>query len=458
MGAVAQVASTVITGAGTTVTATLTTTSGNLLYCCGFQEADNAATFTAPSHTFTDRGSIREAVLTARITHGEALAIPGGSTTVTATFAGSGPFREIVMVECSGLATSAAVDDDDETTDTGTNPTSTATMTSTVTAGLGLAFGVDLQSTGLTPGSGWSDHALYFNSATEYTIRLQKKTISATGSVTSNFGNTTLSRTVATHILLKDDTGPVAQKITELGARGTPAMTDLLYLINDPAGTPTDKKCSLTQLLAGFIKPPVVTRITATGSGTYTPTAGMVKVLVRAQGGGGGGRSATATDEAGGGGGGGGYVEKLYDASFIGASKGYSVGAGGAANAAGSDTTFNTTSLVAGGGGTGSVTGSSTTLGTQAAGGAGGTATGGDINIPGEPGGRGTIYSTTHGRGGYGGDSHLGTGGAPGVSDSAGAAGTGKGSGGAGGHASGTTDRAGGAGMNGTIEFWEFID
>lgn len=120
----------------------------------------------------------------------------------------------------------------------------------------------------------------------------------------------------------------------------------------------------LNALTAVPINKMSVQRVTASGAGTYTPTAGMKYVIVCAQaagGGAGGAANAAATQFAfGAGGGGGEYIEALFAASDIGASKAYSVGAkgtGGTAGAnngtAGGNTTFNTTWIAATGGGAG---------------------------------------------------------------------------------------------------------
>lgn len=100
-----------------------------------------------------------------------------------------------------------------------------------------------------------------------------------------------------------------------------------------------------------------IQRVTATGAGTYTPSAGMVAVMVCCQGGGGGGGGASATGAGeisfGAGGGGGEYIEALFTAAQIGASKPYVVGAGGAggtggsSGAAGVATTFNSSWVIA---------------------------------------------------------------------------------------------------------------
>jgi hypothetical protein len=241
------------------------------------------------------------------------------------------------------------------------------------------------------------------------------------------------------------------QKITELTALTTPAGEDLLAIVDDPAGTPVTKKITLTNLLTLFLSN-VVVQILTSSSGTYTPTASMKKALVIAVGPGGDGGAITLADESSGGGGGGGTVIKLFTAADVGASKPYAVG-----QTSGNNTTWNTTTLVASSGANGSATGNTVVVGAGAAGGAGGAASGGDLNIPGEPGYRAIIYSTTHGSGGQGGSSVFGHGGAESGSEAAGVNGTAYGGGGGGAHTATDVNRSGGTGAAGVIYVIEFL-
>lgn len=241
------------------------------------------------------------------------------------------------------------------------------------------------------------------------------------------------------------------QKITQLTALTTPATEDLLAIVDDPSGTPITKKVTLANLLTLFVTN-VVVQVLTSASGTYTPTTGMKKCLMIAVGPGGNGANITGADDASGGGGGGGTAIKLFTAADIGASKPYTVG-----QSSGNNTTLNTTTLVANSGSNGSATGNNATLGANAAGGAGGTASGGDLNIPGEPGQRSITYSTTHGSGGAGGSSVYGHGGAASGSDAAGNNGAAYGGGGSGAHTSADADRNGGTGAAGVIYVIEFL-
>lgn len=243
------------------------------------------------------------------------------------------------------------------------------------------------------------------------------------------------------------------QKITELTALTTPALEDLLAIVDDPSGTPVTKKITIENLIAGLFLGNVVIQTLTSSSGTYTPTAKMKKVWMIAVGPGGNGGNITAADEASGGGGGGGCAIKLFSAADIGASKPYTVG-----QSSGNNTTLNTTTLVANSGSNGAVTGNTTTVGVGAAGGAGGTASGGDLNIPGEPGQRAIIYSTTHGCGGAGGSSAFGNGGAESGTEAAGNNGTAYGGGGGGAHTANDTNRNGGTGAAGVIYAIEFLN
>lgn len=193
---------------------------------------------------------------------------------------------------------------------------------------------------------------------------------------------------------------------------------------------------------------------TFTASGTYTPSTGMVSCLVICVGGGGAGAGGIATDAAGGGGGGGGTAIKLVDAATVGASQSVTVAA--TSTGAGNSSSFGAI-LSATGGGVGATTGTSTTVGVNAAGGAGGVGSGGDLNLTGSPGDRGIIFSTNNGIGGTGGSSAYGGGGAGGGSNTAGSAGQNYGGGGGGGHATGAADRTGGDGAAGVVYVIEYI-
>lgn len=179
-------------------------------------------------------------------------------------------------------------------------------------------------------------------------------------------------------------------------------------------------------------------------SGTsYTVPAGCTKIYVEAVGGGGGGMYVNGGAAAGGGAGG--FCAKFFDVT-PGNTYSYVVGAGGAGGSsptAGGNTTFTVgaVTMTAGGG----------ALGNTAA---GGTATGGDINIRGNAGIRG---SGSTGSGGNGGSGIFGGGGVGGTSgsQSGGSASANSGAGGGGAYSSGTT-QLGGAGGSGFIRIWEY--
>ncbi len=223
-----------------------------------------------------------------------------------------------------------------------------------------------------------------------------------------------------------------------------------------------------------------IQRITATGAGTYTPTSGMVYVLVQAQaagGGGGGGASTIAAQVSlGGAGGGGEYIEALFTAANIGASKAYSVGAKGTggsagnnAGTAGGNTTFNTTWIITVGGGAGPGSAALSAVAQLATSG-GSSGTGGSVatgtllnQIAGEPAEYGLVINSSQGIGGSGGKSGAGYPGSlqttTSTSSTAGTnAGTNSGAGGSGGASSiSNAAAAGGNGGDGFINFIEFI-
>lgn len=210
------------------------------------------------------------------------------------------------------------------------------------------------------------------------------------------------------------------------------------------------------------------------GTTSYAIPAGVRALLVECIGGGGGGGGVNSTaaghQNVAGAGGGGGYAASFLT-SLPGSPVTVQVGAGGGGGgvgnnpgSAGTDTTFNSTTVVAKGGGAGAAGADVSVVGptnVPAAGGAAGT---GDVTIPGgvgvvnlvlattgasawtSPGGRGsgpyggaggqTVYSGTSHAGGAG--QNYGGGGAPAYSSDGGG------------------QAAGGAGANGIMVIWEF--
>ena len=239
--------------------------------------------------------------------------------------------------------------------------------------------------------------------------------------------------------------------ISKLSAAPTDAAEPIAVGTNDTrmnvgAGMTADEKAILVAIEDGtyFPTPQVVT---FTSSGTWTKDAGLKYVVVEVQGGGGNGDSVTVGDNAtsaGGGGGAGGYSKKLILASALGATETVTVGAAAAASSFGSLATAN--------GGTTS---------TGVAGGDGGTAASGDINIQGGDGSPAiSTGSEGDGAGGSGGNSPLGFGG-KGAQEIYniglnGGAGRGYGGGGGGALANDDTSATGGAGAGGIVIVTEY--
>jgi hypothetical protein len=222
-----------------------------------------------------------------------------------------------------------------------------------------------------------------------------------------------------------------------------------------------------------------VRTFTTTAQSPYVPTTGMKHCLVIATGGGGGGGGSDAADteaaSGGGGGGAGGTAIKYYTAAQIGASGAtFAIGGGGTAGSATNGTdggTGGTTTFTPSGGGVALSAAAGTfgngggvpTTGSSAAGGLGGTPTGGDFNVPGGDGNGGTGRDVAALAVGGGGGNGFWGGGGRGATDTSGsvagqAGGTNTGAGG-GGAASvdTTTGAAGGAGGAGVIFILEFI-
>lgn len=213
-------------------------------------------------------------------------------------------------------------------------------------------------------------------------------------------------------------------------------------------------KIIASELVAAFVSDPQTQVFTA--NGTWTKPSGAQYVEVEVVGGGGGGGGVTGAGAgvgSGGGGGSGGYVRKLFAASALSATEAVVIGAGGAGAAsggvtatAGGNTTFD---VLTGGGGAGGGGVTSATTSQAGAAGAGGTATGGDVNIPGSTGDIGRTISGVAVFTGRGAGSQFGP--QTPASTSSGTPGTtasGYGCGGSGSVAD-TTTRAGGAGSSG---------
>ncbi len=213
-------------------------------------------------------------------------------------------------------------------------------------------------------------------------------------------------------------------------------------------------------------------RTLITGSTSYVPSAGTRAIYVEMVGGGaqgGGCATSSSTCSVGSGGGGGSYAASFLTGAAVKNPTTYAVGAAGSAGAAGatgavgSNSTWDTTVIIAVGGSGGLVLAAGTSV-LEIAGGIGGLASTstGDSKVNGGNGHTGFRGSLTIGFGGDGGGSFFApgaggsaraavTGGAVGVTPTAGQYGVG-----GGGSATITTQQAGGVGLAGAIRVWEF--
>jgi len=181
-----------------------------------------------------------------------------------------------------------------------------------------------------------------------------------------------------------------------------------------------------------------------TSSGTFTVPAGVTKVKVTVVGGGAGGRSSTSSTSQGGGGAGGAAIKVITGLTPAG-TVAVTVGTGGAANTDGVTSSFGAYCSATGGLSPAFVSGE------PGIGGAGGTATGGDINFSGGAGNGGNgVSGVSRGTSGNGGSSIFGGAGLglrDSASSTAGAGAAGTGAGGAGGSGTPSTGGAGGSGI-----------
>lgn len=274
--------------------------------------------------------------------------------------------------------------------------------------------------------------------------------------------------------IVSDGSGNLTLSTVGLAPNGSGAVTQ--------SGTDSTTKFATTAqvqaaiVASGTIKTIVVQKFPS--SGTYTVTAGMKYAIVRGVGGGGGGGGYPTTGSndvgAGSGGGGGGFTEKLFTAAGVGSSQTVTIGSGGAAGglsangSTGGVTSFGSLLTCNGGlGGVYSVAVNASGGGNfdVEAGGLGGTATGGDINIQGQAGGNsvcGGAPGGGFGTGGDGGSSPLGNGGRGGKISRSGSGGaaqapTGYGAGGGGSASTNSgVNYIGTAGTTGYLEVIEF--
>ena len=152
-------------------------------------------------------------------------------------------------------------------------------------------------------------------------------------------------------------------------------------------GSGTQVTVHASATTSGFPEAGFASVQTFTSSGTWTRPTGITKVIIEVQGGGGGGSCDNGAYYSHTGGGGG-YARKFLDVSSI-SSATITVGAGGAGiasagtpNAGGASSWADGTNTVTGNGGPRGNPNSSQTVNRSNA---GGTATGGDINIQGGP-------------------------------------------------------------------------
>jgi hypothetical protein len=280
-------------------------------------------------------------------------------------------------------------------------------------------------------------------------------------------GNVTLNGSVSGSITIAPPSVAGTNTATLPAGTGTVIETVTNMAANPVTGTPSssnylrgDGTWAAVSASGQLIRAPQI----LTSGTSYTTPSNCTSIYVEAVGGGAAGCGTTNTG-VGAGGGAGAYCAKYFTVTGSTAYT-YAIGSGGAAGTAstgpsGGNTTFTVgaTTITAGGG----VGGGRTVSGTAPdfrIGGVGGTATNGDLNVPGGCGQQATWGSAGVGAAmdfsGSGGSSVFGGAGA-GISGSGGAGSAGSfGGGGGGGNSSTATSNNGGAGGNGVIRIWEF--
>ena len=289
-------------------------------------------------------------------------------------------------------------------------------------------------------GTATQDSTLSFTE-TSFTRKRSTAFTPPAGATTYNInlsGGTTPQVKAARIVIIQENTGITAtQTQIEIGNKET-AKTDttLTPLANPKYWKYTSANWDGTKSFTASVTYKTSGTNTASqtitsGSGNWTAPRAVSSVQVEAWGAGGGG--GVVGNSGGGGGGGGAYARTDAVAVSSGTSYPYVVGAGGTADnaAAATDTTFNTTTVVADSGlGTGTITGAaggttanSTGVDAEYAGSTGGNgngtgdAGGGGGGAGGPAGAGGTAGSATTSQGGIGGAGINGSGGAGGAAD-----------------------------------------
>lgn len=320
------------------------------------------------------------------------------------------------------------------------------------------------------PGTNGTNGADGAPGANAFTVTAANITLPAVGSnvvITPLFANTSWM-TINQVLVINDGTTTGNFQVVDIPT-GTSA--DLKFLGYPGDGSPGGSINSGAKVSPGGLQGPsaVISVTEITSSAAFAPDANAKFLFVECIGGGGsgGGVGTAATNSgAGGGGGGGAYSSKFF--STPAASYTVTIGAGGAAPAAGSnpgnagaDTVFtdgsNTCTAKGGAGGGADTIAAGPRI--AGAGGVGGSSSSGvgDFLCDGNPGGFGLSLAAAQAASGNGGSGPLG-GGAIGLkTQNNGNNGGNFGGGGSGGCAlSGGASVAGGAGSNGIVRIWQF--
>jgi len=349
----------------------------------------------------------------------------------------------------------------------GTTTPNTGSFTTLGTSGLATLASLSTSAATITGGT---INGTSIGATTASTGRFT--TVTTTGTATFT-GAVTLSGGLNTPLVVaQGGTGAASLTTNQLVVgRGTGALTVLAAgtagQVLTSGGAGVDPSWSSAAATTGRLIG--IQTFTTPGSFTYTPTAGTTSVIVEVQGAGGGaGGAASGTNasqfSSGLGGGGGGYALSRLTTGFSGATVVVGQGgAGGVNNAtASSGTASSFAGTIIGNGGTGGVVITNTGY-SVGGGGAGGTASGGNIlNINGEPGPTLQQFAGVSGIPNLicaeGGSSHLAPRTGANAPNSNGINGTQYGAGGSGGNngPSQAAARTGGSGANGIVVIYEY--
>ncbi len=189
-------------------------TAGNYLLIITNSDTTDTVTITKNSGTatigaVTEQGSVSEAATLEELTVSTCQITGSGSLDLLCTFGSAQSNKQILAFEISGTSGHQVTG---VQTDTGNNPTTACSVTVSTQPAFAVSVCIDVQGGTPSVGTGYTD-ATVFGSAVHF-IRAQTKAISATGTLTADFGNAGFDRTCSALAVFTDSAGDFSGPFT----------------------------------------------------------------------------------------------------------------------------------------------------------------------------------------------------------------------------------------------------